>query len=56
MDNKLKNDAKIFSISLLATGKIRDCLFLNQTGENDGFFLLVENALLEINIQVNFFL
>ena len=44
---------KMFAVSLLVSGIIRDCVFLNQTGENDGFFMLVENAVLSVIFQVS---
>ena len=52
-NNSLKNMEKIFAISLLVSGIIRDCVFLNQTGETDGFFILVENAVFNIIFKVS---
>jgi len=51
-DNQFKANAKMFLISLLASGVIRDCSFVNQTGEADGFLLNVFNTLLTLFFEV----
>ena len=55
-NNILVGDAVTFSISLLASGSITNCFFLNQSGVVDGHLLLLFNTLETINFEVNLIL
>ena len=54
-NSELKGEAKLFSISLLGKGFISNCLFLNISGEEDGFFVTIFNTLKILNIDVFIF-
>ena len=50
--SELKDEAKLFSISLLGQGFISNCSFMSISGEKDGFFITIFNTLKMLNIDV----
>ena len=53
-ENVFELDSKAFTLSLLASGFITQCSFINQIGYSNGFLVTIFNTLSTITFDVNF--